>query len=124
MNVKIDTREKFHAISIQETALAANMTEELSRRILPILQNGVKNVVLSLKDIQTLDIAAGEALVALQQRFYENNASFVVCCLAKKVEATLDAEGLLELVNFAPTEAEAADIVLMEEIERDLLDEV
>jgi anti-anti-sigma factor len=123
MNVKIDTREKFHAISIQEEALAANMTEELSRRILPILQNGVKNVVLNLKDIQTLDIAAGEALVSLQQRFYDNSASFVVCCMAKKVEESLDSEGLLELVNAAPTEAEAADIVLMEEIERDLLDE-
>ena len=29
MQVKIDTREKFHAITINESALAANMTEEL-----------------------------------------------------------------------------------------------
>jgi anti-anti-sigma factor len=122
MQVKIDTREKFHAITIMEKVLAANMTEELSQRLLPILQNGVKNVVLNLKDIENLEIAAAEALVGIQQRFYDNNASFVICCLSNQVEKTLDEKGLLELVNAAPTELEAADIVMMEEIERELLD--
>jgi len=105
-----------------EKQLAANMTEELSQRLLPILQNGVKNVVLNLKDIENLEIAAAEGLLGIQHRFYDNNASFVICCLSKQVEKTLDEEGLLEMVNAAPTESEAADIVLMEEIERELLD--
>ena len=122
MKFKIDTREKFHAITILETTLAANMTEELDKTLLSQLQNDVKNVVLVLKDIQSLDIAAAEHLVATQQTFYENNASFVICEINKVIEKKLDDDGLLELMNTTPTESEAFDIVQMEEIERELLD--
>ena len=121
MEVKIDTREKFHAITILEPSLAANMTEKLENCLLPLLQSDVKNVVLNLRDIQTMDNAAAERLVQLQQMFYENNASFIICELQEKVEATLDKDNLLELINVTPTESEAWDIVQMEEIERELM---
>ena len=122
MEVKIDTREKFHAISIQEPSLAANMTENLENCLLPFLQSDVKNVVLNLGDIRTIDNAAAHQLVQLQQQFYDNNASFVICQLQKQVEESLDKESLLELLNVTPTESEAWDIVQMEEIERELMD--
>jgi anti-anti-sigma factor len=123
MRVKIDTREKFHVITINEASLAANMTADLDKCVVPLLQNDVKNVVLNLKDIQNIDIAAAEHLVKLQQNYYEQNASFVVCGLRKEVEDELEKESLLELMNATPTESEAADIVMMEEIERELMDE-
>lgn len=122
MEVKINTREKFHAITIQEPSLAANMTENLEDCLLPLLQTDVKNVVLNLRDIQTMDNAAAERLVQLQQMFYENNASFVICELQKQVAEVLDKQNLLELINVTPTESEARDIVQMEEIERELMD--
>jgi anti-anti-sigma factor len=122
MEVKIDTREKFHAITIQEPSLAANMTEKLENCLLPFLQSDVKNVVLNLRDIQIIDNAAAERLVRLQQLFYENNASFVICELQQGVEEIFDKENLLELINVTPTESEAWDIVQMEEIERELMD--
>jgi anti-anti-sigma factor len=122
MEVKINTREKFHAISIKEPTLAANMTEKLENCLIPFLQSDVKNVVLNLRDIEMIDNAAAEHLVKLQQRFYENNASFVICELQKKVEESLDNNHLLELINVTPTESEAFDIVQMEEIERELMD--
>jgi anti-anti-sigma factor len=121
MKFKIDTREKFHAITINETVFAANMTAELKDCLANEQQNGVKNVVLNLKDIKSMDNAAAESLVKLQQSFYESNASFVICGLDKDVEKFLDDDGLLELMNVTPTESEAGDIVQMEEIERELL---
>jgi anti-anti-sigma factor len=121
MQVKIDTREKFHAITIQESILAANMTEELDQCLLPILQKDVKNVVLILKDTQKLDDAAAEALVRIQQSFYEDSASFVICELTAAVEKYLEDNGLLELMNVTPTESEAWDIIHLEEVEREML---
>jgi anti-anti-sigma factor len=121
MEVKIDTREKFHVITIHEPSLAANMTENLETCLLQYLQSDVKNVVLNLRDIQSIDNAAAERLVQLQQQFYENSASFVICELQKPVEETLDKQSLLELINVTPTESEAWDIVQMEEIEREIL---
>ena len=122
MNVKTDTKEKFHAITVSGPTLSATMTAELEECLLGYLQNDVKNLVLILKDIQTIDMAAAEKLVYIQQKFYENNASFVVCELQKPVEKFLDQNELLEMMNITPTESEAGDIVQMEEIERELLD--
>ena len=89
--------------------------------MLPCLQNDVKNVVLILEDISEMDIAAAEKLAEIQQKFYENNASFVICGLQKQVEDFLDEHELLDLLNVTPTQSEAWDIVQMEEIERELL---
>src|ERR1700689_290621 len=98
MQVKIDTREKFHAITILEPVLAANMTEELEKRLLPILEKDVKNVVLILKDIPELEDAAATSLVKIQQAFYDNDASFVICELSPAVEQYLEEKGSLEIL--------------------------
>ena len=121
MQFKIDTKEKFHAITLPGSSLTATMTEDLADCLLPYLQNDVKNLVLILKDIENIDNAAGEKLVYIQQKFYENNASFVICQLQKPVEEFLDQNELLEMLNVTPTESEAWDIVQMEEIERELM---
>ncbi|MFT3936068.1 MAG: STAS domain-containing protein [Chitinophagaceae bacterium] len=123
MNVKTDTKEKFHVITIGEPAIAANMTAEMEQSLNQHLKNNVKNVILNCKDIQTMDDAAAESIVKIQQQFYEQNASFVVCCLQPELEQSLDNSGLLELMNVVPTESEAWDIIQMEEIERELLDD-
>ncbi|MEI9808372.1 MAG: STAS domain-containing protein [Bacteroidota bacterium] len=121
MQVKRDTKEKFHAITLPGPSLSATMTEELSECLLPYLQNDVKNIVLILKDIQNMDNAAAEKLVSIQQQFYENGASFVICEVQKPVEEFIDQNELLEVMNVTPTQSEAWDIVQMEEIERELL---
>ena len=121
MQVKIDTREKFYAITINEAELSANMTEELDQCLLPILQKEVKNVVLILKDTSEVDDAAAECLVRIQQAFYDNGSSFVICELTPAVEKSLEDNGLLEVMNVTPTESEAWDIIHLEEVERELL---
>jgi anti-anti-sigma regulatory factor len=121
MQVKIDTREKFHAITILEPVLAANMTEDLEKVLLPIIGQDVKNVVLILKDIPEVEEAAADSLVKIQQAFYDNSASFVICELTPEVEKYLEDDGFLELMNVTPTESEAWDIVQLEEVERELL---
>jgi anti-anti-sigma factor len=121
MQVKIDTRQRFHAITILEPTLAANMTEELEKALLPMLNKDVKNVVLILKDIPEVEEAAADCLVKIQQAFYDDGASFVICELTPAVEQYLEDDGFLELMNVTPTESEARDIVQLEELERDLL---
>ena len=122
MEVKIDTREKFHVITIKEATLAANMTAELEKCLLPFLENEVKNIVCNLSSVKSVEEEVAGELVKIQQQFYEQNASFVVCCLQPEVEEFLDKKELLELMNVTPTESEAWDIVQMEEIEREFFE--
>jgi anti-anti-sigma factor len=121
MNVKIDTKEKFTAITPETAVLAANMTGELSDLLLPYLQKDIPHIVFNMELVTQIDEPAGEFLASLQQKFYENNCSFVICNLQDAVETLLDEKELLELMNVTPTESEAWDIVQMEEIERELL---
>jgi anti-anti-sigma factor len=121
MKVKTDTKEKFHAISVETSSLSANMAAELEKQLVELLQSSNKNIVLNLALVHSIDKEAAESLVKVQQKFYEDNASFVVCELKPDVEAFFDKENLLELMNVTLTESEARDIVQMEEIERELL---
>jgi len=123
MKVKTDTKEKFHAISVETPQLSANMAAELSNDLVKFLQSSNRNIVLNLKDVTSIDKEAAESLVKVQQKFYEENASFIVCCLQNSVEEFLDKEDLLELMNVTPTESEAWDILQMEEIERELMND-
>jgi anti-anti-sigma factor len=119
MMVKIDTREKFHVITFDEPELAANMTEKMDKVVLPLLDDNVKNIIINMKDIKIIDIAAAEHLASLQKRFYGSRASFVVCGLQPEIKETFESAGLFEELNCTPTESEAMDIVQMEEIERE-----
>jgi anti-anti-sigma factor len=122
MKVKIDTKEKFHVITLLQPELSATMTEELSDRLVSFLQSDIKNIVLNLKELRSIDNISAENLVKVQQKFYETNASFVICELQPQVEQFFDKDQLLEMMNITPTESEAWDIIQMEEIERELLD--
>ena len=122
MKVKIDTKEKFHVITLEEPVLSANMTEELKQKLLANLQKDIKNVILKLGQVIDIDRNTADMLADLQQTFGEHHASFVICELQKPVEEFLDEQELLEIMNVTPTESEAWDIVQMEEIEREFLD--
>ncbi len=119
MKVKIDTKEKFHVITIEELILSANMTEELQQTLLPFLHTPTKNVIVNMQNVNEIDDAMAETLVAIQQTFYDANSSLVICSLKKEVEESLDVKEFLELINVTPTESEGWDIIQMEEIERE-----
>lgn len=121
MQVKIDTKEKFHVISVPAKSIPADMAAEIVDFLTGYLQNDVKNIILNLKELQHIDAQSGEKFVKLQQKFYDQKSSFVFCELSGAVQKILDEAGLLEMMNVTPTENEAWDIVQMEEIERELL---
>ncbi|HEY4155184.1 MAG TPA: STAS domain-containing protein [Puia sp.] len=122
MNVKISTNEKFHAITIRETELAANMTEDLRECLEPFLHNEVKNLILVMKDIQKIDSAAAKELLQIRNRFLENRASLVLCELQAPVKEIFDHNEQYESLQITPTFSEAADMVYLEEIEREMTD--
>jgi hypothetical protein len=104
MNVKIDTKEKFVVITPSDPDLTANMTEELSKMLLPYIQKDIPHLILNMSAIVNIDEQACEILANIQQEFYELE--------------------ILEILNVTPTESEAWDIVQMEEIERELMGDI
>ncbi len=121
MKVKIDTKEKFHVITPLESTISANMTDDFKNEILPYLEKKIKSLIINLTLVSEVDKNTAEMIVVLQKRFYDDNASFVICEMQKSVQKIFEQLKFLHVINIAPTESEAWDIVQMEEIERELL---
>ena len=122
MQYQTEPKEKFTVIKILDTTLSSNLVPELAKITQEILAKSPKNLVLNLEKVQTLEAPVLEQLAQSQEQFYDNNASFVICCLSDSLNKDLDASEWGDLMNTTPTESEAWDIVQMEEIERELLD--
>ncbi len=121
MNVKTYTKERFTVITPEEKTLSANMTADFNNLLPPYLQKDMPHIILNMNMVEQVDAAVANTIATLQQQFYENNASFVICALQPAVEQMFDEMELLEQMNTTPTESEAWDILQMEEIERELL---
>jgi anti-anti-sigma regulatory factor len=122
MKFKIDTKEKFTVVTPIEPHFYDNVTADFNVLCEMLLQKDIKNTILNLANVNDIDESSCDAVTQWQQRFYEANASFVICEMTTKIEAIFDKLELTDVLNITPTESEAWDIVQMEEIERDLLD--
>ncbi|MCC6307517.1 MAG: STAS domain-containing protein, partial [Chitinophagaceae bacterium] len=98
MLIKSDTKEKFHVITLSESQISASIADDMAVQILAFLQEEVKNVVMNLDSVSAIELPAAEKLVQIQQQFYENGSSFVICNLQPQVEQFLDENELLELM--------------------------
>jgi anti-anti-sigma factor len=123
MKFKIDTKEIFHVISIEEPELSANMADELQSIVAQTQEKNRKSLILKLEQAKSIEQHFAETILTLSHQTKPENLSFVVCCISEPVKKTLEGMGMLEELNLAPTESEAWDIVQMEEIERELGEE-
>ena len=122
MELKIDTKEKYQLLTPAGASITAIIAAEIVTICNKCLESAQKNMVLNLENAEEIAPDACQILTDLQQAFYDKSASFVMCCLNAKLEDAFDELGLLEVLNLTPTLSEASDIVMMEEIERELLD--
>ena len=120
MNFKIDTREKFTIITPIPDLLSDNLTAELIS-IANSYRQDKTNLVINFKNVHSINEQAIQQIAALQQQFYEENLSFVLCEFQPAILLLLEKLELDDIINVTPSETEAWDIVQMEEIERELL---
>jgi len=123
MNVKLDTKEKFTVISPIEAIISANMSVELQLLLQSLFEKTIPHVILNLKAVNEIEDEPLQMIVDMQQKFYNDNFSFVLCELNETIKISLEEKDLADSMNITPTESEAWDIVQMEEIEREILND-
>ena len=122
MQYQTEQKEKFTVVTLLENSLSSNLVPELAELTTKIGAEAPINLVLNFAKVARWELPVIEQLANAQQSFYDNNTSFVICCLSNSLQELLDLTEYAELMNITPTESEAWDIVQMEEIERELLD--
>jgi anti-anti-sigma regulatory factor len=119
MQFKIDTKEKIVLFRLEEPELNANLSAELEKTISGMGELEEKNLVLDLRSLQSIDEKGLKAIFAVYNRQYERGLSAAVAHLQPDLAAVLS-EKYPEMLNVVPTESEAIDMVMMEDLEREL----
>jgi anti-anti-sigma factor len=122
MLFKIDTREKFYVIKIEEIDLSANLADDFTELLTNCLDTMPKNSIINLNKVDTISTEIIQQLVSFQEFSAENNISLVFCELTKGVKSILSTQDLLDIIHTTPTESEAVDMIYMEEMEREMWD--
>jgi anti-anti-sigma factor len=122
MLFKIDTREKFYVIKIEEIDLSANLADDFTELLTNCLDTMPKNSIINLNKVDTISTEIIQQLVSFQEFSVENNISLVFCELTKGVKSILSNQDLLDIIHTTPTESEAVDMIYMEEMEREMWD--
>ena len=121
MNLKSETKEKFTVISPLDSELSANLSATFKQTLTEFQQSAKPHVIVNMKEVVTADDEMLEMLSEMQQAFYNDNHSFVICCLQENLVSSLERLDMIDTMNITPTESEAWDILQMEEIERELM---
>ena len=121
MLVKIDTKEKFSVITPETNEITANMSDGFRKSLTDQLTYPIPHVILNLQTASNIEDSVLMMLSEVQEIFYNENNSFVICGLNKSILNKLEELELLDTMNITPSESEAWDIVQMEEIERELM---
>ncbi len=119
MQFKIDTKEKILIFRLEEAALDAKMAADFEKEVLGVPELTGLNLVLDLHSLQSADARALEAIFTVYQHRYDHGLSAAVTGLNKVLTAELS-ELHPEMLNIVPTESEAIDMVMMEDLEREL----
>lgn len=120
MKFKIDTKEKIVVFCPEETVLDANLSDDFVATATTLPELDGRNLILDMTLVQKIDAKGVEAILTVYQRMYDNNFSCAITGLNNTLTAELKSAGD-DMLNLAPTMAEAIDLVMMEELERELL---
>ena len=121
MEFKIDTKGNYTRIMPVGSNLNAEMADNLLEQCTTLAEQGSQNYLIDLSACQTAEPTAFEGLAALHEMCYGNSQSVVFTAYNDTIKAATKAAGIDDMLNMAPTDAEAIDIISMEVLERDLM---
>lgn len=123
MEFKFDTKTTYTIITPVADVLDVNLTENLEQKITSYNVEGANNFVVDLKNCSSADNKSFSKLAELHGWCYENARSLVFTGVCSAIMSDFQQYDMTESLNIAPTYEEAADIISMEILERDLMAE-
>ena len=120
MKFKIDTKEKIVVFTPQEAILDANLSDSFVEIITQLKELEERNLILDMQLVKEMSPETVKAILTVYQELYDNSHSCAITHLNSSLTQTLkDASD--DILNIAPTMSEAIDLIMMEELERELM---
>lgn len=120
MKFKIDTKEKILVISPEINDLNANLAATFIKEITGLPELEGRNLILDMAFVEKADDKGIQAILTVYHQQYDSELSCALTGLNSTLTIQLK-KADESVYNVAPTMAEAIDLVMMEDLERELM---
>ncbi len=122
MKFTVENDEKYTVVAAQVEKLDTLSAPDLKSELVYLNKSGVRNIVIDLEKCRYCDSSGLSALLTGNRMTKQIQGSFVISNLQPAVEKLVKISMLDKVFSITPTRNEAIDMVMMEEIERELGD--
>jgi anti-sigma B factor antagonist len=120
---EIDRQEKYTIIRIKTEKLDSNIAPALKSELVVLNSDGVRNMIIDMSAARYCD-SSGLSSILIANRLCKNaQGSFVLTGLQEPVKKLIAISQLDSILSIAPTLVESIDLLIGEEVERDLENE-
>lgn len=120
MKYTIDKQEKYAILTLHEEKLDASVAPKLKSELLTLHAEGIKNIILDLKDVKYTDSSGLSSLLVGNRIVQEEGGIFVLANLSDHTAKLIKISQLDSVLNIFLTVEEAIEAVFINELENDL----
>lgn len=120
MNFKVSNEEKYSLVHAQVEKLDSMNAPDLKSELVFLNKSDIKNVIINLDQTRYCDSSGLSALLVGNRLCKNAGGTFVITGLQSTVKKLISISQLDSVINITPTVNEAIDLIMMEEVERDL----
>lgn len=120
MNFSIESFEKYTLVKVEAEKVGGIISPELKAKFVELNAQGVRNIVFDMGNARYCDSSGLSAILVGNRLCKNSNGTFVICHLNDMVSKLIQISQLESILNITPTQQEAIDFVMMEEVGRDL----
>lgn len=117
MDFKLDKYEKYSIASIGDEKVDSTLAPELKTELMNIAQDGVTSMIVDMGSVKYVDSSGLSALLVGNRTFSETGV-FVLFNVTDHVMKLINISQLDKVMNIVSTQEEAADAVLLAEIQK------
>ncbi len=120
MNFEVKDNDKYTLITAKVDKLDSLNAPDLKSELVVLNKQGVRNLIINLEHTRYCDSSGLSAILVGNRLCKNSGGTFVVTGLQTSVKKLISISQLETVLNITPTVSEAVDLVMMEEVERDL----
>jgi anti-anti-sigma factor len=123
MKFFIDRQEKYCLLALLEEKLNSLNATQFKTELVTLHAEGVRNMILDLSKVNFVDSSGLSSLLVGNRVCKQANGTFVIAGANDNVMKLIKISQLDSILQIVPTPSEAIDLVLMDEVEREINDE-
>lgn len=120
MKFTVDKKERYCIFKLDEEKLNSLISANMKSELVILNQEGFRNIICDLSEVNFMDSSGLSAVLIGHRICKEANGTFVLSGCQEPVLKLIKISQLDTLVNVVPTETEATDLILMEEVQREI----